>query len=65
MNPGISQEAGETARTLVEAFKSTPAMLALVLFNLAFMGMVVYIQHTNGDRWHELLQTTLKQCGPK
>jgi len=65
MNPGVSEEAGQTARTLVEALKSTPAILALVLFNLAFMGMVVYIQHTNGERWQTLLETTLKQCAQK
>ena len=62
MNPGVVEETGETARTVVAALKSTPAVLALVLFNLAFMGVVVYIQHTNGERWHELLQTTLKLC---
>ena len=65
MSPGVSHEAGETARTVVEALKSTPAILALVLFNLFFMGAVVYIQHTNGGRWQELLTTMLQQCGPR
>jgi len=64
MPPGVSEEAGKTARTLVDALKSTPAILALVLFNLAFMAMVVYIQHTNGERWQTLLELTLKQCRP-
>jgi len=61
----IGHEAGETARTIVTALKSTPAILALVIFNVAFMAMVVYIQHTNGERWQALLETTLKQCGGK
>jgi len=65
MNSGVGHEAGETARTVVEALKSTPAILALVIFNLLFMGMVVYIQHTNGERWQELLRATLQQCAPK
>ena len=65
MNPGVSHEAGETARTVVEAMKSTPAMLALVVFNLAFIGLIGYLQHTNGERWQELIKTTLQQCGPK
>jgi len=65
MTPGVGHEAGETARTVVEAMKSTPAILALVIFNLLFMGMVAYIQHSNGERWQELLKTTLQQCGPK
>jgi len=62
MNPGVSQETGQTARSVVTALQSTPAILALVLFNLAFMGMVIYIQHTNGERWQTLLELTLKQC---
>jgi len=65
MTPGVGHEAGETARTVVAALKSTPGILALVIFNLLFLGAVVYIQHTNGERWHELMQQTLKQCGPK
>jgi len=64
MNPGISEEVGHTARTIVESFKSAPAVLALVLFNLAFIGVVAYIQHANGERWQALLETTLKQCAP-
>ena len=65
MNPGVGHEAGETARRVVEAMKSTPAILALVIFNLLFMGLVGYVQHTNGERWQELLNTTLQQCAPK
>ena len=65
MSPdGIGHEAGETARTVVSALKTTPAILALVLFNILFLGMVTYIQHTNGQRWQQLLETTLKQCSP-
>jgi len=64
MSPnGIGHEAGETARTVVSALKTTPAILALVLFNLTFMGIVTYIQHTNGQRWQALFELTLKQCG--
>jgi len=63
--PDIGHEVGETARTVVEAMKSTPATLALVIFNLLFMGAVVYIQHTNGGRWQEVMQQMLQQCAPK
>ena len=58
----VSDQAGETARTVVEALKTTPAVLALVIFNLAFLGTVVYIQHTNGERWEELIKLILQQC---
>jgi len=59
----IGHEAGETARTVVTALKTTPAILALVLFNLAFMGVVAWTQHENGQRWQRLLEQTLKLCG--
>ena len=65
MNSGVGHEAGETARTVVEALKSTPAILALVVFNLLFIGVVAWTQHSNGERWQALLETTLKQCAPK
>jgi hypothetical protein len=57
----IPHEAGETARKLITALP--PAVLALVLLNLAFMGVVTYVQHTNGERWQALVELTLKQCG--
>jgi len=59
----VSDEAAKVAVTTVEALKSTPAILALVIFNLLFMGAVVYIQYTNGERWQALFEMTLKQCG--
>jgi len=62
--PPIGEEAGKTARSVVEAFKGTPGILALVLFNALFMAMVIYIQHSNGERWQTLLEAMLKQCGP-
>jgi len=65
MSPSVGEEAGETARTVVTALKSTPAILALVIFNLAFMGIVAWTQHENGARWKELLERTLEQCGSK
>jgi len=65
MNPNVGHEAGETARTVVEALKATPMTLALVVFNLAFIGLIGYLQHTNGERWQALLETALKQCAPK
>jgi len=65
MSPDIGHEAGETARTVVEALKSTPAVLALVIFNLLFMGVVAWTQYSNAERWQALLQATIQQCGPK
>jgi len=60
--PGVGHEAGETARSIITALKATPGILALVIFNVLFMGMVFYIQHSNGERWQELMTLTLQQC---
>ena len=65
MPPDVTAEAGSTARTIIDALKTTPMILALVLFNLAFMGLIGYIQHTNGQRWERLLTETLQNCGNK
>src|SRR5262249_4700335 len=65
MSPGVGEEVGLTARTVVEALKTTPAILALVIFNLLFLGTVVYVQHTNGERWEKIATMMLEQCGPR
>lgn len=65
MNPGVVEETAATTRTVIEALKSTPAILAIVLFNLAFIASIVYIQHTNGQRWERLMMQTLESCGAK
>jgi len=65
MTNGVAHETGETVRTIITALKSTPGTLSLVLFNIAFMAIVTYIQHTNGERWQQLLELTLKQCGAR
>jgi len=35
----------------------------LVIFNLLFLGVVTYIQHENGKRWHSIFELIVKQCG--
>lgn len=43
MNPGVTEEAGKTARSVVEGLKSTPLVLALILMNLIFIGFLVWL----------------------
>ena len=62
MTPGISDEAGKTARTVVDALKSTPGFLVLVVFNVLFVALIAWIQHQNGQRWERLMTETLKNC---
>jgi hypothetical protein len=52
---GIAEEASKVAATTVEALKSTPVVLALVVFNLLFVGAMIYMAIKTGDRWeHEI-----------
>ena len=62
MTPGVTEETGKTVRTIVESLKSTPGVLAIVLFNLAFIGLIAWIQHQNGQRWERLMTETLHSC---
>ena len=57
-----AEEAGKVASSAIDALKGTPAVLALVIFNLLFFGVVVYVQYTNGERWEKLFELMLKQC---
>jgi uncharacterized protein (DUF39 family) len=72
MNPGISEEADKVATATVGALSSTPAVLALVIFNALFMAAVVYVGINNVNhfdaemtRMHELVATIISSCGPK
>lgn len=71
MNPGLPEEAGLTARSVTDALKSTPVVLALVIFNVLFMFLITYAsirQDQSNDselaRMHELIATTLRTCVP-
>jgi Tfp pilus assembly protein PilV len=42
MNPGPSEEIGQTARSFFEVMKGQPALLALVIANMALLGFMYY-----------------------
>lgn len=42
MNPGLSEEAGRTSRHIVAAFRDQPLVLALLLINILFLGLVAW-----------------------
>jgi hypothetical protein len=51
----VTEQAGKVASSTVEALKSTPVVLALVIFNLLFVGAMIYVAIKTGDRWeHEI-----------
>jgi hypothetical protein len=67
MNPGISEEAGKAATATIDALRSTPVVLALVVFNIMFMGAMVYVSVKSGERWDNEVQRWVefaKSCHP-
>ena len=70
MNPGgISEEAGGTARTLITSLASTPMVLALVVFNLFYIGMTTWLQLKQSERfmqnqeiWERMTEKALALC---
>jgi len=64
VNPGAAEEAGKAAVSTIDALKSTPVILGVLVFNLAFMGFVAYFEHTNGERWARTVQATIHYCVP-
>jgi hypothetical protein len=72
MNPGVTEEAGGTARTLITSLASTPVILALVVFNVLYMASGIYQQILQGNRftenqkiWQQMVEKTMDRCGPK
>ena len=65
MNPGVGEEAGQTARTAIEAMgRGAPLMLGILLFNLLWLAVIAYVVHSNGQRWSAVMDTVLKMCSP-
>jgi hypothetical protein len=42
MTPGVAEEAGQTARSFIDALKTQPAVLALIISNLLLLGFMFY-----------------------
>ena len=79
MNPGgVSEEAGSTARALIDALKGQPALLAMILANMALLAFMFYALEgsaesrrlltqqvlDNSNSIHEILKTRAIGCPP-
>ena len=53
MNANTVEEAGSTARSLISSLSSTPVILALVVFNVLYIGASVWVQIKQADRFTE------------
>ena len=65
----MTEEAGTTARTLVTSLATTPVVLALVVFNLFYIGFTTYFQIKQGERftenqatWERLVEKAMAFC---
>lgn len=52
MNPGVSEEIGKVAINTVDALRTAPIVLALVIFNVMFMCLSVYVVTKSSERWN-------------
>lgn len=69
MSPGAIEEGGSTARTLIQSLASTPVILALVVFNVLYMGLSFWTQIKQGDRftenqaqWERMVEKAMAYC---
>ena len=69
MSPGAVDTAGQVAGSAIDALKSTPVVLALVIFNVLYMVGTFYTNIKEGerydkaaDRWKGVVETTMKYC---
>ena len=65
MNPGAAEEIGSTVRSVFDALKATPVVLAILLFNLVLLGGLIIGTHYAAERWERLVETVLKTCAPE
>jgi hypothetical protein len=69
MNAGITEEAGSTARSLIGSLASTPVILALVVFNLFYIGATTWLQIKQSERfadnqalWERVVDKAMTYC---
>jgi len=58
---GPIDEAGATARSVIEGLKSQPALLALVLMNCVIFALIAWSTHTTRVLQADVTKTTLEQ----
>lgn len=62
MNPGVAEEASKAAQSTIEALKSTPVVLALVIFNVLFMVLMAWTTRDAAERWEGVVNNAFKYC---
>jgi len=57
MNPGVTEEVGETTRSFFEVMKSQPATLALIICNFALLIFIFYALYKAGEFRDKLISS--------
>lgn len=52
----------KVASNAIEALKSAPAILAILLFNVVFMGLVVYAVNNERKESARIMELLLQKC---
>lgn len=53
---------GSVTRDAIAVMKSTPVILALLIFNVVWMGIVGWQTHEHGTRFERILDKALHVC---
>jgi ABC-type uncharacterized transport system permease subunit len=65
MNPGPVEEVGKAAGATIDALKSMPVILALLIFNALFMLLLGYVTLKSSERWEREIdrwESLVKAC---
>jgi hypothetical protein len=60
----VSKEAGDTARSAIDALSGSPALLAVILLQVLTMGMIYLVSTGTADRQQERELMLLNACFP-
>jgi len=61
MNPGLSEEAGQTARSLITGLKESPVTLGLMVINVAFLAYIALSERSATQLRRELTTLYIQQ----
>lgn len=63
MNAGVTDEAGQTVRSVIDGLKGQPALLSLVLLNGVIFALIAWSTYTTRTIQGEMQKLTIAQQG--
>jgi hypothetical protein len=62
---GPAEQAGKVASSAIDALKSVPVFLMLLLFQVLIVVGTLWALHERNDQFERQFEILMKQCGPK